>query len=294
MNGLKSMAETRFGETMRKYILALTLLAVTAKGADCVVRLPSVEIPQPISDSMFLPHGNQGDVKLPFALGMLGEPDAEYLADTFGRVETVVAATITSVVPICFACLDDGIVNQLIWYRVEFEVNAVMKGSFPSPSFKFVTCWGHHRNVWPYVKGFCYHLGMDFHDGEWNVVEQARACPFPPYNLADHVRGWVFLQNNPDAARWKELIGKREKLASARCLDIAIENNKYLIMTFPGEELFGGLDVDYGSGVRIEVYSLENGDAVSPTVLPWVRKDLGVPDYVTDEELNDVYKKTLQ
>lgn len=208
--------------------------------------------------------------RIPFPLGMLGES----YVDLLKRADTVIAVSVVEVMPIGITGLDEWYVNgtsPLLWYQVKCEIKAVVRGSFPFSSMQFVTCYGRHRHVWPYVKGFCYRLGMGRQEGEWIITSQVRACPLPPYSPEDHVAYDDLKRERPgiDLTRWEALIAESQKKSPAKCVDIAVEKNQYFMMTFAGQSLLGGLDVDYGRGASVQVYSWTTGAQLDSADLPW-------------------------
>lgn len=251
------------------------VVAAAVQASDLAVQLPGASVPPSASNVLVLANST-ADIRLPFPLGMEGES----YVDLLKRADTVLAVSIVEVIPIGITSLEEWYANgttPLLWYRVKCQVKAVIRGTSPSSPMQFVTCYGRHRHVWPYVKGFCYRLGMDNIERKWSIVAQVRTCPFPPYSLEDHVafddlkRG----KSGIDLTRWETLIAERQKKSTTRCLDIAVEKNRYLMMTFAGQSLLGGLDVDYGRGVSVQAYSWTTGVQLDPTVLPEL-KEMGI------------------
>lgn len=238
-------------------VLMLVVLAARIQASDITVHLPEHLIPSDVipSNAMILAVC-PSNVSLPFPLGMFGAMDK----DVLNLADTVIVASVVEVVPIGITGLDEWYFHRsghVIWYRVKCEVKDIIRGKFPFSSIKFVTCYGSHRVTWPYVKGFCYRFGMDNQNGKWIISAQVRACPFLPYSLEDHVAYDNLIRRKPsiDLTRWNALIGETEKFSGARCLDVSVEKNKFLIMTFAGHSVLGDVDVDYGQGATWRVFS---------------------------------------
>jgi hypothetical protein len=94
---------------------------------------------------------------------------------------------------------------------------------------------------------------MEEREKGWTITFEFRTCPLPPYKLEDHASYYGMKRANPDFD-WSQADAMIEQVKAnvgRRCLDIFIEKNKYMIMTFEGEALFGGMNVDYGKSVII-------------------------------------------
>jgi len=92
-----------------------------------------------------------------------------------------------------------------------------------------------------------------------------------PYKIEDHAFYYDMKKVLPavDWARW-DLVVNSAYNSSTRLLDVSVEKNQYLIMTFQGSELLAtGLNLeDYGRSVSIRVWSLATGTQLEFTELP--------------------------
>lgn len=243
---------------MKKYFFGVLVLSITAQASDikhATVHLQGTQVPATASNVLFLSENPIGG-RAPFAMGMLGESYVERLK----QAEVVVAASIIDCILIGVTCLDrlkDFGTGPMLWYQVNCSIEKVVRGSFPFDGMTFFTCFRAHRVSWPYVREFCYHFGLETRQGKWVIIGQVRACPLPPYNVEDHVSYFDFKRRNPgmNLSRWEGLIDQALKNSETRWLDISVEKNRYLLMTFAGKSLLGGLDVNYSEGVSIRIYS---------------------------------------
>jgi len=254
---------------MIKYCAALLFLAGTVQSAEYTVQLRNSVVPF-TSSNLLVVATNLRDGLMPYPLEMLGES----YVDILKKAETVVAASIVEVIPFAITQIDECYVNHqgpVFWYRVKCEIKAVIRGRFQCSTMEFITCFGPHRNVWPYVRGFTYHFGMSKKDGCWVINSQVRACPIFPYKIEDHASYYDMKKLWPtvDQARWDLMVNSAYN-SSTRLLDVSVEKNQYLIMTFEGSALLAmGLNLeDYGRSVSIRVWSLATGTQLEFNELP--------------------------
>lgn len=244
---------------MSRLIAILLFLAGTVHSSENAVQLWGSLVPFTTSNLLIVATSLR-DGKMPYPLEMLGES----YVDMVKTADTVVAASIIEVVPFAITQIDELYYNNkgpVFWYRVKCDIKAVIRGRFQSSTMEFITCFGPHRDVWPYVRGFTYHFGMNNKDGNWIINSQVRACPMFPYRVEDHATyGDVKkLSSTGDLARWETLVRIAES-PSRRPLDVSVEKNQYLVVTTEGREFLGGLNaVDYGRSASIRVYSLTTG-----------------------------------
>lgn len=192
----------------------------------------------------------------PFELGETRTNLAQRIA-TFDKYDTVVAATIENVIPIAITGLQnrymDGYSSPLFWYRIKCQVNDIVKGDFPHTTMEFVATYGGDWIAWQFVRGYTFYWGLEQNDDGWMIREYHRTCTLPPYKMENHIGYYEMKRNNPDFD-WSQpdaVIKQAEEKIGRWCRDAAIENKKYWIMTFSGDELWGGLQEDYGNRVTI-------------------------------------------
>lgn len=250
----------RFGNNMKNILmLALFATSVATKAFCVVVQLPRVEIQGDGTDIMVVTDATNR-YELPTPQDMLGETcvDMRDKVAVIEKAKTVVAASIVEVVPIAITALR-GWYDQsdpsgpLFWYRIKCEIKDTIRGNFPFSDLEFVATYGGDRLYWPFVRGYSYYFIMDEREGGWIITSKYRTCPLPPYKLEDHVSYYGMKRTNPnfDWSQSDEIIKKAEEQEGKKCRDVSFEKNKYLIMTFAGKDLWGGLNIDYGKSVVI-------------------------------------------
>ena len=203
----------------------------------------------------------------PFAGGILGDGTAMSFEDS----ELVVAVSITNVSTEALFFVHEPTSlggDRIYWHKVTCEVLAVIKGETSPKVIEFLACRDRHRVHWPYVRGFCYILGLKNVNGEWEIVSQQRTCPLSPYKPSDHcsfpdgIRGTIA---EADVEWAKDTVARWIRKKGEQCLDVSMEKNEYLVLTFASKS-FHGIP-DYSEGVSIVVFSLSGRNAVFPLSL---------------------------
>lgn len=174
-----------------------------------------------------------------------------------GRSDTVIAASISEVVPIAITGLQDlyidGFSSPLFWYRVKCDVKNVVKGVFPFSSVEFVATYSADRIAWQFVKGYAFHFGLKETEEGWTVERYFRSCPIAPFRIEDHINYYKMRRENPDYD-WSQpdaVIKEAEDRVGRWCRDASLEKGQYFILTFDGDKLWGNLNIDYGKSVTI-------------------------------------------
>lgn len=273
--GFNSMDTIRFGNKMKTMVMLIIFCGVHAflLAEDTEVFLPEDELPPSQMANVTVIAQGPKIHKLCFPLGMLGESYTGVLQ----KADSIVAGEISSVTPVGITCLDDWYVNgtsPLFWYQVTCEIKKTIKGDFPFAHMRFITCYGSHRQTWPYIKGFCYRFGLKKSGGEWNVIAQVRTSSFFPYRIEDRISYNEAKREMKkiDFSRWDKFIFERNCACDKKCLDVSVEKGEYIAVTFAGDSLFGGLDADYSKDITVKYYSLNTGTQVENPV-----KDSGHP-----------------
>lgn len=240
------------------YMLLLLMGSSKALAADIEVKLWSLPLDYVVKDILLITDvTNRYTLPTPpFELGETRTNLAQRIA-SFDKYHTVIAATIEDVMPIAITGLQNrnswGVRAPLFWYRIKCKVNDVVKGDFPHRTMEFVATYGSDRMSWQFVHGYTFYWGLEQQDDAWIIRNYQRTCRLPPYRMEDYIGYYEMKRNNPDYD-WSQpdaVIKEAEEKVGRWCRDAAIEKQKYLIMTFKGDELWGNLQEDYGKSVTI-------------------------------------------
>ena len=255
---MKKMKITATGIAAALCMMLIPYISATVLASDIEVKLRAIPCEYTVKDLLLITETtNRYELPTPpFQLGESRTNLAQKIA-SFEKCETVVAATIEDVIPIAITGLQNlsnwGTRDPLFWYRIKCKVNDVVKGDFPHASMEFVATYGGDRLFWQFVRGYAFYWGLVKHEDGWMIKEYHRTSPFPPYKMEDHIWYHEMKRNNPDFD-WSQpdaVIKQAEDKVGRWCRDAAIEKQKYLIMTFQGDELWGNLQYDYGKSVTI-------------------------------------------
>ena len=239
-------------------LLILLCTSATIYASHLEDQLPWREEHHSVSD-LLLVTDVTNNYRLPTPLFQLGDTHTN-LSEKLVSLESmdvVVAATIVEVVPIAMTGIKEwynqSAAGPLYWYRIKCEVMDVIKGDFPGSSFEFVATYGVDRRFWQFVQGHAFYYGMQEGENGYTIKLYFRTCPLPPYKIEDHANYFQMKRDNPDYD-WNSadaFINKLCEEVGRRRRDVSIEKNKYLLITFDGDELWGGLNIDYGKSVTI-------------------------------------------
>ena len=203
------------------------------------------------------------ETKLPFISGIT---NSTYYALP-EQSDILVSGIVSAVAPIAITgteTLYDGNPYLIMWHRVKLEVKNVIKGDFGFDTVEFVVCSDPVSERLPYVKDFTFHLGMKEEGGVYRVLGQIRASPFSPFKIEDHILYEKKKSDNPDMdfEKYDAIISQIKSDAdawykevielNAILLDVSIEKDKYLILTFT-EDNPNKIDADYNSLKRVAI-----------------------------------------
>lgn len=181
----------------------------------------------------------------------------EDLEEALKKADASVIATITEVIPVAATGLAYSYTEDhpywIRWWRVRANVHNLVKGDFSPSNLEFVVTGGNSPLFWPYVRGFTYYFTFTKEDEKWILQDEVRTSSLPPYQRKDRMEYYALKRQYPEW-NWNEsdaIIKHQEEMIGRLSLDVSIEKKKYLIITFVGEELWGGLCYDYGKSVEI-------------------------------------------
>lgn len=212
-----------------------------------------------IASDLILITGVTTNYVLPTPLFQLGETHTNIneKLSALECMDVVVAGTVVEVVPIAITGLKEwynqSAAGPLYWYRIKCEVADIIKGVFPSSSFEFVATYGIDRRHWQFVQGYAFYFGMQEGENGLTIMHSFRTSPLPPYKIEDHVNYFQLKRENPDFD-WSQsdaFINQVCMKMGRKRRDVSIEKSEYLLITFNGDELWGGLNIDYGKSVTI-------------------------------------------
>ena len=167
------------------------------------VQYPRIAIQNNPSDLLLATDANI-TCKLPTPPFELGESctNLSMKLEILNKIDTIVAATISEVVPIAITGLEkfynDNYSSPLYWYRIKCEVKSVKKGEFPYSNLEFIATYGADQLSWQFVRGYAFYFGLQEHEGVWTINQHFRSCPLPPYNLEDHIDYFAVRRDYPD------------------------------------------------------------------------------------------------
>ena len=244
--------------TAALYMMLLPYVSATALASDIEVKLRALPCEYSVRDLLLITDTTNRYAlpTPPFGLGDTRTNLAQRVA-SLEKYNTVIAATIEEVIPTAITGLQerymDGYSSPLFWYRIKCQVNDVVKGDFPHTNIEFVATYGGDRIAWQFVRGYAFYWGLEQNEDGWMIREYHRTSPLTPYKMENHIGYFEMKRNNPDFD-WSQpdaVIKQAEDKVGRWCRDAAIEKNKYMIMTFSGDELWGDLQEDYGKSVTI-------------------------------------------
>jgi len=190
----------------------------------------------------------------------------EDYASKMKLADTVILVRIADVVPLAATHLDRWYLraeSPVIWYIVRCSLLDVERGRFDEVTPAFIVCWGIHRNSWPYVRGFCYQLGLSQSDGRPTIIAQVRVSRLPPHSQNDYTPFDVSPRgggtNEADVVFWLRNRG-------ADCVDVALEKQKYVVFTYVKKDMSLTWDKDWHGSTSVLVYRLNTKQQI-PAVL---------------------------
>lgn len=179
----------------------------------------------------------------------------------FDLSEVLVVAQITKVKLITVTDIDRLGFGSIYFYRVHARLKSVLRGSFPDNSVEFVCQYGFERPPfsWPYVKGFCYYFGLSrAANNNWEIRNQVRTSPLPPYARKDICSYWDWQLEFPNssasvrkAVEWPDSEG---------LLDAVVVKEKFVVLTYSGDSIYGLLDMNTNyDGVKFRIFDVQTG-----------------------------------